>query len=422
MKDDNKTKSNFGATGWWYIILTGLMFFLCTGITTDGLNVSIAKFIEVHGWDQATLLNYCSIGGYIAIPFMPVLAKLLSKKGTRFCGTLFLLIGAAATAFWGMSGTLVEYLLAYIVVIISLNFYGHLCSSNLANSWFPKKKGLFLGWSTMGLQLSTVAFVALLSLLFAKFGLSGAYDVLAAFQVVLAILFYTTVRDTPDELGKFPDNIPITEEETKKYHESLVMEQPKMHLGDILKSREVWCVGLGFGIIYMDSVGLLSQWVPRMVSLGYDLSWGILTLSVAAAIGFFGSYGYGVLDMKIGPKKASVIIAINYLLALIFTVLPFNPAFLYISVVLIGVGIGGVANLIASLLGTIFGPREFAGVFGVVNAITRILSATAFAVLAFGLRNLGGYTGAYLIFLGLSVVGVLLLSLVREKLPETTKD
>ena len=415
MKENHNMKNNFGARGWWYIILTMLMFFVCTGVTTDGLNVSVAKFTEIHGWDQATLLNFASIGGYIAIPFTPILAKLLSVKGTRFCGTLFLFIGAAATAFWGFCGSKAAYLIAFTIITISLNFYGHLCTSNLANSWFPKKKGLFLGWSTMGLQLSTVAFVALLSLLFDRLGLAGAYVVLAVFQAVLAVLFFVTVRDTPGELGKYPDNLPMSDEELKFYQASLVTEKPTMSFFDILKSREVWLVGLGFGVIYMASVGLLSQWVPRLIFLGYEQGQAIMLLSIAAAIGFFGSYGYGVLDMKIGPKKASVVIAVNYVLALVLTVLPFNQVFLYISVVLIGIGIGGVANLIGSLIGTIYGPREFPAVFGVVNAITRIMSATGFAVLAFGLTNLGGYTGAYMIFLVLSVIGMVLLALVREE-------
>ena len=105
MKNDQMTKSNFGATGWWYIILTGLMFFITTGLATDGLNVSVAKFGEVHGWAQTQLLNYNTIGGYVAIIVTPFLSKLLHIKGFRFSATLALLVSAAATAWWGLSAS-----------------------------------------------------------------------------------------------------------------------------------------------------------------------------------------------------------------------------------------------------------------------------------------------------------------------------
>lgn len=417
VKNDQMTKSNFGATGWWYIILTGLMFFMCTGLGNDGLNVSVAKFGEVHGWAQTQLLNFSTIGGYVAIVATPFLSKMLHIKGTRFSATLTLLVAAAATAWWGMSGSQAQYLIACAICSACTNFYGHICSTTLANSWFPKKKGLFLGWSTMGLQLSSVAFVAILSWLFSSFGLSGAYFALAIFQVVLAALVFFTVRDTPAELGKYPDNIPMSDEELKEYLAEEKSYVSKLKLWRILISREVWFVGIGFGIIYMASVGLLSQWVPRLMTLGYEQNYAILTLSIASAIGFFGSYAYGWLDMKIGPKKASVCISINYVLALIFTVLPFNSAFLYISVFLIGIGIGGVANLVGSLVGTIFGPKEFPRVFGIVNTIESVIRVTAFSVLAFGLENFGGYTGAYLVFLVLVVLGTVLLCFVREHPP-----
>ena len=310
-----------------------------------------------------------------------------------------------------------HYLIACAICSGCTNFYGHICTSTLANSWFPKKKGLFLGWSTMGLQLSTVAFVAILSWLFSSFGLSGAYFALAIFQVVLAALVFFTVRDTPQELGKYPDNLPMSDEELQHYLAEEKNYVSTLSLGKILTSREVWCVGLGFGIIYMASVGLLSQWVPRLMTLGYEESYAILTLSIASAIGFFGSYAYGWLDMKIGPRKASVAISVNYVLALIFTVLPFHPAFLYISVFLIGIGIGGVANLVGSLVGTIFGAREFPRVFGIVNTIESAVRVAAYSVLAFGLDILGGYTGAYLLFLVLVMLGTVLLCFVREHPP-----
>lgn len=410
-------KSNFGATGWYLIIYTAILFYLNTGITTDGLNVTVAKFGEVNGWDQAQLLNYATIGGYVSIAAAPFISAWMSKVGNRLAMTILLGISAVATAWWGMTTTPIQYMIACAIVCACANGYSHLCSTSLANSWFPKKKGLFLGWSTMGLQLSTVAFVAMMSFLMTHCGLSGAYIVLAVVQLIMAALAFFTIKDTPLEAGKYPDNIPMTQEELAAYKREEESYVSTLTLKEVLLSREVWLIGLSFGFLYMASVGLLSQWVPRLIGLGYEQSTAILMLSIASAIGLFGSYAWGWLDVKIGPKKASVGIMIDYAVALILVILPHNPVLLYIAMFLIGMGIGGVANLVGSLVGTIWG-RDFNKVFGIVNTIEGVVRVAAFSVLAFGLTHLGGYSGAYCIFLGLVIAGVVMMCFVRENARE----
>lgn len=410
----NKTKSNFGVTGWYLIVFTALLFYLNTGITTDGLNVTVAKFSELNGWAQSELLNFSTISGYIAIITAPFLSAVIAKLGARISVCIMLIAAGLATIWWGMASTPVQYMAASAIVTACANGYSHLCSSTLANNWFPTKKGLFLGWSTMGLQLSTVAYVAMITFLMAHMGLTGAYILLGIVQIVFAVLAFFTIKDSPLEAGKYPDNIPMSEEELAAYKAQEENYVSSLTLKKILSTRETWLIGISFGVLYMASIGLLSQWVPRLLTLGYQQNTAILMLSIASAIGIFGSYAWGWLDMKIGPKKASVGIMINYAAALILVILPHSPILLYLAMFLIGMGIGGVANLVGSLVGTIWGHRDFPRVFGIINTIEGIVRVTAFSVLAFGLTHLGGYSGAYCIFLALVIIGIIMMVLVRE--------
>ena len=413
MTDKQKTKNNFGSTGWYYIILTAVLFYINTLISVDGLNVTVAAFEAREGWSQAQLLNYATIGGYVSIAVAPFIGMWLSKKGVRFVTPILLILSGFASIWWGNAASPTQYLIACAIVCACTNGYSHLASSTLANNWFPRKKGLFLGWSTMGLQMSSVCGVAMLSLFISRFQLNGAYIILGAAQIILGILCIFTVRDTPMEMGKYPDNIQMSNEELAAYVKADREYVSSLSLAQILKDKNVWFIGISFGVLYMASIGMLSQWVPRLVSLGYELNYAITLLAVAAAIGLFGSYAWGWLDMKIGPKKASIGIMVNYVLAVFLLVLPHHPVFLYIAVFLIGMGIGGVANLVGSLVGTIWGHREFARVFGIVNTIEGVVRVTAFSVLAFGLTHLGGYSGAYSIFLVLCIIGVILMCLVE---------
>lgn len=419
MTDKQRTKNNFGTMGWYYIILTAVLFYVNTLIAVDGLNVSVAAFEARNGWSQTQLLNYATIGGYISIIAAPFIGMWLGKKGVRFVTPILLIVSGAATIWWGNASSTTQYLIACAIVCACANGYSHLASSTLANVWFPKKKGLFLGWSTMGVQMSSVCGVAMLSLFIGHFQINGAYSILGIIQILLGILCIVTVRDTPMEMGKYPDNIPMSPEELASYTKENEEYVSKLTLGQILKDKNTWLIAIPFGILYMTSTGVLSQWVPRLVSLGYAADYAILTLSIAAAIGLFGSYAWGWLDVKFGPKQASVGIMANYCIAIFLLVLPHHPVLLYLAVFLIGMGIGGVANLVGSLVGSVWGVNEFARVFGIVNTIEGIVRVSAFSVLAFGLTNLGGYSGAYAIFLGLCIIGLVMMCFV--KMPKETK-
>lgn len=411
---NNKAKNNFGTYGWFYIIFTGLLFYMNTGIAVDGLNVTIEAFCSKNNWVSTTLLNYSSIAGYISIAGAFFFGWLISKKGTRFVMSGCLLIGGIFTILWGNVNSPIQYFVCCTLVFVCGNAYSHIASSNLAAVWFPKKKGLFLGWSTMGIQLSTVAFVAMMAFLIGRFGLTIAYYIVGVISIIFAIIAFLFVKDTPEEIGKFPDNEEMTTDELEKSKQEMENYVSQWSVIDFFKIKEVWFIGISFGILYMTSTGILSQWVPRLISFGYTQNTAILMLSIAAAIGIAGSYIWGWIDVKIGPKKASVGIMIWYVVTTFLFVLPFSKPILYIAVIMIGLSIGGVANLVASLTGTIFGRHEFARAFGVINPISGVVRVTAYTVLAFGLKMLGGYSGAHAIFLALTIIATILTVLIKE--------
>lgn len=420
MTDKQRTKNNFGGVGWYYIILTAILFYVNTLIAVDGLNVSVAAFEARNGWSQAQLLNYSAIGGYISIISAPFIGMWLGKKGVRFVTPILLMVSGVATIWWGTSVSTTQWLIACAIVCACANGYSHLASSTLANNWFPQKKGLFLGWSTMGVQLSSVCGVAMLNIFINHFDINGAYIIIGVLQILLGILCVFTVRNKPMDMGKYPDNMPMSDEELAAYTKESEEHVSTLTLGQILKDKNTWLIAIPFGVLYMTAIGVLSQWVPRLSTLGYDPNFAILLLSIVAAIGLVGSYAFGWIDVKFGPKVASIGLLVDYCVAVFLLVLPHNPVFLYTAGFLFGMGIGGVANLVGSLVGSIWGVKEFARVFGIINTIEGVIRVTAFSVLAFGLTRLGGYSGAYAIFLVLCVIGTVMMCFV--KVPDAKKQ
>lgn len=422
MNEKIKTSSNnFGGIGWYYILLTAVLFMLSAGLTTDTLNVTIDGFSQLHGWANTTLLHYSTLAGYISIAAAVLIGWLIAKKGTRAIVTGTLIVGGLATIWWGFVQSPIQYLIACAFAVSCNNGYAHLCSSNLAAVWFPTRKGLFLGWSTMGIQISAVILVPIMNTLLTHFGISYAYLFFGILQLVLAVVCWFTVRNTPEELDRTPDNLPMSQEEAAAYRKSTETAGNGMTILDVLKTKQTWLIAIPFGILYMTAVGVMSQLIPRLMSQGFDMPSAMFVMSVASLIGVGGSYLYGWIDVKFGVKKSSVIIMLDFIVAMFLMVLPFNLITMWISMVLVGAGLGGVANLSASFAASVFGPSGFATAFSVINPLMGIIRVTAMSVLAFGLTYFGGYSGAYAIFLGLCVVALILTVLSSDKPLEPKK-
>ena len=94
-------------------------------------------------------------------------------------------------------------------------------------------------------------------------------------------------------------------------------------------------IGLSLGIVELLSLGIMTNFVPRMMQAGYvtvgaDGSVGpsgliFLMLAIAGIAACFGSVGCGIMDAKLGPKKAIQITMVIAFVAIILNLIPPPP-------------------------------------------------------------------------------------------------
>ena len=117
----------------------------------------------------------------------------------------------------------------------------------------------------------------------------------------------------------------------------------------------------------------MSQLVPRLVSVGFSQSTALVMLTIAAVIGLAGSYFWGWLDQKIGTKPASCVYAVSYIIALLLMIFAQVQFFNYIAMVFVGLGIGGLLNLMSSLVAAVYGRYDFMAANSLVSPIAALL-------------------------------------------------
>jgi len=414
---DNKqlTNSKFGKYGWSMIIYTLLLYYFWAGLCVDALNVYPNAFAGLMGTDPNTLLGFATPAGIVGVIGGIIFGRVVIKTGVRKLSGWMLIVTGVLYAIFGFAASPAMYLIALTAVTFCSTAFGLISTATLMGNWFPRKKGIALGWATMGAPLTTATFVAILSGLYGKIGISGSHVAVGIVVVILGIVSFWWVKDYPEEVGAYPDNIKEGGEQLAAQLAEMRNYKSPFTVKKLLKDKDMWLIAVGFGLLWMVTVGIVSQFVPRMMSVGYDNPTALMMLTIAAVCGLAGSYFWGWLDQKIGTKPASVVYAISYIVALLLLIFAKVEVLTYIAIVFVGLGIGGLLNLMPSMVIAVYGRYDFTAANSLGSPIASLLQKGAFVIMAAALAaSHGDNTLPYGIFIAIDVVGMILLMFVRK--------
>lgn len=410
------TNSKFGPWGWSMILYTFLLYYFWAGLSVDALNVYPEAFAGMHGWDPNVLLGFATPAGIIGVLGGIVFGRMIMKTGARTLSAVTLMITGAIYIVFGRVNSQPMYLVCLTLFTFMANAFGLIVTSTLMNNWFPRKKGIALGWATMGAPFCTATFVAIISALFGRFGIPNACAIVGVVVIVFGVVSLFWVKNYPHEVGAYPDNIPDNQMELKAQAEVINSYKSPFTVARLLRDKDMWCISVGFGLLWMVTVGIVSQFIPRMMSVGFSQPTALMMLTVAAIVGLFGSYFWGWLDQKTGTKRASVVYSVSYIIALLLLIFAKLPVFTYIAIVFVGLGIGGLLNLMPSMVISVYGKYDFTAANSLVSPIASLLQKFAFIIMAVLLAKSGGsYTLPYGVFIVIDIIGAILLLMVTDK-------
>ena len=228
--------------------------------------------------------------------------------------TASLIIMGLIAIFWGRSASTGQWAVCYIIIQCCVQMITANASMTLAANWWPKKKGLALGWATMGSNVGSAISVYLWTFIFSRFGgLKGGMLAVGVIIMVFAVITFFIFRDVPEQMGLTPDNMPMTEEEIAASRAKFE-EKEKLHIGELLKQRNFWVDAVLFGVMGMVCAGLVSQMVTGLTQVGIEYDRAVFLFFVAGLIAIAMSYLFGWLDVKIGTKMATFLLGICFAL------------------------------------------------------------------------------------------------------------
>lgn len=405
-----KGKKSF-ALGYSLVIHSILMYFLAGALTTSGMNVWNTAFSNANGWNVSVLLTMATVASLIGIIGSIVFGDIVAKKGARLMIAITLIITGITVIVFGQIKVISLYLVCMAIFNFMSNGFCSIGSNAVVGNWFPAKKGFILGITTMGLPAASFIFVPILSKLLGAGGLSKAFLIIGIFIIVLGVASIFWVKDTPQEVGLLPNNGKYPD-----FKNAVAGQTHNWTIKKLLRSKNSWLIAVAYGLLFLVTTGMVSQTVVYLLQNGFEQSTAVALLSLAAAIGVIGSFIWGVLDDKLGTKTASIIYAIWYIITFAFIATASSKAICIVGIVLLGTSLGGIGNLMPSMIMSAFGVAEFAAVSRVTQTLVYIIKAFAFLVMAIGLAIFGSYKPTAWILLGITVVA--LICIIFIKIPD----
>lgn len=404
-------------------IYAGLLFLACACVNAGMTNTILPRICELRGWEYANVLPFMSYGGYIGAVATILFAQLVMKWGAKVVTVVGLILGGLCLAVYGMTDTYGVFVVCVIGNRVFSCAYQQAGCTALLNNWFPRKKGIVLGWATMGIILSDVIWSPYVPNAINAIGAPATMAIIGGVFLVLALFSAFFIKNIPEEQGCYPDNDSIGLADLAAGKAAMKAYRSSFTWGKLVRTPQVWQIGITWGLLWMIAVAFVSQLVKRCLSVGYEAPFAVNVLQIASIIGLFGSWLFGWVDTKFGTKTSttiySVVIALFFLLGLLQ---PMGAIFVWVSACGIMACVGGIANLAPSMIGTVFGRWDFAAANRLISPIIMAVSSSAFLLASIFIKSPWGYNGMYVACAAIAVLCLISVRLTKDKMIGATDE
>lgn len=397
------------------MLYVAILMFLCGCVNSGMTNTVLPMITEKNGWNFTTALSFVSYASWIGIVTAILFAQVVMKMGPKIVAVIGLFCAAITLFVFGHASSLAVLCLCIVLNRLFSTAYQTASAFTFIANWFPKKKGIALGWATMGVIFVDIIWTPTVTKAIQRWDVAIPLNVLAIIFAIVAVLGILFVKNTPEEAGAYQDNEACSDKMLELTLKQIAEYKSPWTFKKLLSTKVVWIASIGLGLYWMAALGVSSQNVPRLMSIGYERGTATAIMSIAAILALVGSYLFGVFDKRLGTKKACIIYGIVQIIGMCFLFLqPKHVVFVWLSLGMIYACFGGIANLVPSMIATLFGRWDYPAANRVMYPIVSLIFGCCFKVIAMGLNIWGSYTAVYVIFITFTVIGLILVLFIKD--------
>ena len=380
-------------------------------VMAGGIWIIFGVFFEPmlteFGWTRATLSGAASLRMFITTLLGIAGGRLTDKFGPRpvvTAGGLFLGLG-----FFLMSRITTIWQLYLVFGVIAGVGMGGLFVPMIStvSRWFVKRRGIMTGIVLSGASLGMIIVPPLATWLIITYGWRTSYTIIGLIAMIVSILAIQFVKRDPSQVGQLPDG----ENEIKA--ESLDSPARNLSLREAVHTRQFWTLSAIFGCLWFSTAAIWVHIVIHAIDLGVPAISASRILAIMGGAGIVSRILTGSLADRIGYKPALLIGFTLVVVSLLWLLVAKELWALYLFAVIFGFGGAGLVVLESPLTARLFGLGSLSVIMGSVEFGSTTLSIPSAIVAGYIFDIMDSYQLAFLICVGVSIIGLVLSLLLR---------
>jgi MFS family permease len=347
--------------------------------------------------------------------------RMLDRIAPRWITTTGAVIAACGYILTGFISTPLGLYITYgLMVGAGAAGMGVVACSSSVSKWFINKRGLAIGFASMGISLGTVTLTPLAGYIVGVFNWRAGLIALGVITLLMGVLVSQTLmrKTNPEAYGLLPDG-----DKTAVIHQSSAAQAVhKVSILTIFKDSRFWTLAICQGLAVMISMSVFVHQVAYATDNGIDKMAAAASLAAISMTGFMGQFLFGWITDRIKDPKYGSFIGILFMLT--GTILMLNVrtvSQLYVCALIYGFGYGSLAPILPLLVANRFGRHVVGSIYGLLTFFIGVGGAIGPVLGGFIYDHFGSYRYLWLInIFVLSCVALAILTLKKGKQYTTT--
>lgn len=391
--------------GWWVLLACALIQFYFGGTFFQGFTAIFNPITEEFGWSYALVSLAFTFRGFESGVLAPLVGFFVDRFGARkllFSGVIVMCLG-----FWLFSriNSLWTFYAVFLLLSLGLSLASGVVTMTAVAGWFQKRRSLAMGILTAGFGASGILVPAVVWFV-DKLDWRGALATFAIGGLLLGIPMSLLVRKAPSEV----DSSPVVEKQSPKGTKSSESGQVK----EVLKNRNFWFLSLAVMFGGLAGLAITVHQMPYMASIGISRQTASFLVVILALANTTGRMVFGWLGDVLDKRLCFVISTVVKALGVLGFAFSTNIAQFVPTMIIMGIGFGGLIPLRPILQIEFFGMKSFAVIQGLLMAALTAGSIVATPFAGWIYDTLGNYRLAFII-LGIITLAAVPLIMVTSK-------
>ena len=368
----------------WVIVAFGFVFgAFNVGMTSWGLGVFVTPMQEDLGWDRSLVFLPLLVGAIVTTPLGIIVGPWAdTKNGPPLLALGGILLFGASLLYMKVSGNPYGYVFIFGIVG-GLGRFSVAMALVVVPKWFVRRRGFAQATVSAGFSMGPLLFPLVLTWLVETVGWRDAWAVMGVALIVLAGPGAFFIIRAPEDVGLRPDGDKEDAPPPAPGSQSpgpggrvTAATEVSLTRREALRTTQFWLLIVAIGLATLAIRGMIPNFQPFFVSLGFDATTAAAAISAYAVPAIIMGFVFGSLADRHGAQRpfiavCSIVASGLFLVSL--TSLFQSTGMMFATMIYLGFGLNSFFVVSQVFVTNTFGRQHIGAIRG-VNATVQNLA------------------------------------------------